>query len=148
MPLLTQLSLFLENRPGRLKIPCQVLGKAGINILAMSLADTDRFGILRLIVRDWERAKEVLEDSGSIVTTTEVLAIEVPDRPGGLGELLERFEAAGLGIEYVYAFGSRVPEREAVLVFRLEEPEKAATRLRQAGVRVLDRAEVFALAEP
>ncbi len=143
MPLLKQLSLFLENRPGRLKRPCEALGKADIDILTMSLADTQQFGILRLIVKDWERAKRVLEEAGCVVTTTDVLAVEVPDRPGGLAGVLERFEAAGLGIEYMYAFASRGRGGDALLVFRLEDPEAAAAHLRGAGVRVLDRAEVL-----
>ncbi len=144
MPLLKQLSLFLENRPGQLKVPCQALGRAGIDIIAMSLADTQQFGILRLIVKDLERAKQVLEQAGCVVNVTDVLAVEVPNRPGGLGEVLERFEQAGLGIEYMYAFTSGDRAASAVLVFRLEDPEGAAEQLRARGVRVLDRAEVFA----
>ena len=92
-----QLSLFLENRSGQLRIPCQVLGEAGIDILTMSLADTQQFGILRLIVKDWEKAKRVLEAAGFVVNVTDVLAIDVPDRPGGLASVLESFEKAGLG---------------------------------------------------
>ncbi len=146
MPLLKQLSLFLENRPGQLKLPCQALGKAGIDILTLSLADTQQFGILRLIVKDWEGAKKVLEQVGCVVNVTDVLAVEVADRPGGLGEVLGRFEQAGLGIEYMYAFASVERGKSAVLVFRLEDPEGSAARLRQNGVHVLDRAEVFARA--
>src|SRR5512137_283890 len=98
---LVQLSLFLENRPGQLKTPCQVLGRAGIDILSMSLADTQQFGILRLIVEDWQKAKAVLEEAGCVVNVSEVLAVEVPDRPGGLGGVLDAFDQAGLSIEYV-----------------------------------------------
>ncbi len=144
MPLLKQLSLFLENEPGHLKVPCQALGRAGIDILTMSLADTEKFGILRLVVQDWELAKRVLEEAGCVVTVTDLLAIEVPDRPGGLAELLERFEAAKLGIEYLYPFSSGRRGGTMVLVFRLDDPPSAATRLRQEGVRVLDRSEVLA----
>lgn len=144
MPLLKQLSLFLENRPGQLRLPCQALGKAGIDILTLSLADTQQFGILRIIVKDWEKAQKVLEQAGCVVNLTDVLAVEVPDRPGGLAEVLEHFEEAGLGIEYMYAFASGERGKSAILVFRLEDPEGAAVRLRQSGVRVLDRAEVYA----
>lgn len=143
MPLLKQLSLFLENRPGQLKMPCQALGKAGIDILTLSLADTQQFGIVRLVVRDWERAKKVLEDAGCVVNVTDVLAVEVPDRPGGLGEVLDLFDQASLGVEYMYALAAGQRGKSAVLVFRLEDPEGAAARLRQLGARVLDRAEVF-----
>jgi hypothetical protein len=141
---LQQLSLFLENRPGQLKFPCQVLGKAGIDILTMSLADTQQFGILRLIVKEEARAKKALEEAGCVVNLTEVLAIEVPDRPGGLGELLEAFDQAGLSIEYVYPFATGKRGSTAVLVFRLEDPDGAAGRLHGRGVRVLTREEVFA----
>ena len=144
MPFLKQLSLFLENEPGHLKVPCQVLGRAGIDILTMSLADTQQFGILRLVVEEWERAKTVLEAAGCVVSVTDLLAIEVQDRPGGLAGLLERFEAARLGIEYLYPFPLGRKEGAIVLVFRVDDPAAAASRLRDEGVRVLDRSEAFA----
>jgi hypothetical protein len=83
-----QLSVFLENKPGRLSHPCKTLADAGVNVLTLSLADTHQFGILRLIVRDWQKAKAALEKDGYVVNVTEVVAIEVPDRPGGLAEVL------------------------------------------------------------
>ena len=144
MPLVKQLSLFLENEPGHLKVPCQALGRAGIDILTMSLADTQQFGILRLVVEEWERARSVLQEAGCVVTVTDLLAIEVPDRPGGLAGLLEQFEAAKLGIEYLYPFPSGTRRGSMLLVFRLDDPPEAAERLRRQGVRVLDRAEVLA----
>ncbi len=140
---LTQLSLFLENRPGQLKYPCEVLGKAGIDVLAMSLADTQQFGILRLIVEDPERAQRALEAAGCVVNLTEVLAAEVPDRPGGLGQVLGAFEEAGLSIEYMYPFIAGHRERNAVLVFRLEDPDKATALLQGRGVKLLAREEVL-----
>src|SRR5512133_4033621 len=119
-----QLSLFLENRPGQLKVPAKALGDAGIDILTMSLADTQQFGILRLVVKEWERAKRVLEEAGIVVNVTEVLAVDVPDRPGGLSSVLEAFEQAALGIEYMYAFAaSRERGKYAPLVSRPEEPD-------------------------
>ncbi len=81
--MIRQLSIFLENRPGQLLVPCRLLGDAGIDILDLSLADTERFGILRLIVEDWQRAQAVLEAAGQVVKVTELLALEVPDQPGG-----------------------------------------------------------------
>ena len=144
MPLVKQLSLFLENEPGHLKVPCQALGRAGIDILTMSLADTQQFGILRLVVEEWERARSVLQEAGCVVTVTDLLAIEVPDRPGGLAGLLEQFEAAKLGIEDLYPFPSGTRRGSMLLVFRLDDPLEAAERLRRQGVRVLDRAEVLA----
>ena len=140
---LTQLSLFLENRPGQLKYPCEVLGKAGIDILTMSLADTQQFGILRLIVKDHEKARKALEAAGCVVNLTEVMAAEVPDRPGGLAQVLGAFEEAGLSIEYMYPFIAGHRDRNAVLVFRLEDPDKATALLEGRGVKLLAREEVF-----
>ncbi|BDG03557.1 amino acid-binding protein [Anaeromyxobacter oryzae] len=141
-----QLSLFLENRPGQLKVPVKALGDAGIDILTMSLADTQQFGILRLVVRDWERAKKVLEDAGVVVNVTDVLAVDVPDRPGGLATVLEAFEKAGLGIEYMYPFATRERGKYATLLFRLEDPERAARLLQQQGVRLVPSSELFSRA--
>ena len=140
---LRQLSLFLENRPGQLKLPCQVLGKAGIDILVMSLADTQQFGILRLIVREDERAKQVLEQAGCVVNVTELLAAEVPDRAGGLGDVLEAFDRSGISVEYIYPLSSGHRGKTAVLAFRVEDPDRAAKLLAERGVHVLTRAEAF-----
>jgi hypothetical protein len=138
-----QLSLFLENRPGQLRVPCKVLGDAGIDILTMSLADTQQFGILRLIVRDWARAKQVLEAAGQVVNVTELLALDVPDRPGGLAEVLAVFERTGLGVEYMYAFGVRGRGTAATLLFRLENPDAAAETLAAAGVSLVSAEELL-----
>jgi hypothetical protein len=141
-----QLSLFLENRPGQLRFPCKVLGDAGIDILTMSLADTAQFGILRLVVKDWQRARQVLEAAGVVVNVTEVLAVDVPDRPGGLASVLEAFEQAGVGVEYMYAWGERERGRHATLLFRLEDPDRAAKLLQAAGVKLVASDELFARA--
>lgn len=117
---LHQLSLFLENKPHQLRTPAQLLGDAGIDILTLSLADTQQFGILRLIVDDWAKAKSVLEKAGMVVKVTEVVALEVPDCPGGLAGVLERVEKASLNIEYMYSCTFHRDDR-AVLVFRFEE---------------------------
>jgi hypothetical protein len=141
-----QLSLFLENRPGQLKIPVQALGAAGIDILTMSLADTQQFGILRLVVKEWERARKVLEDAGVVVNVTDVFAVDVPDRPGGLAAVLDAFEKAGLGIEYMYAFATRERGKYATLLFRLEDPDRAARLLEEQGVRLVPSTELFSRA--
>ena len=138
-----QLSLFLENRPGQLRAPAQALGEAGIDILTISLADTRQFGILRLIVRDWARAKQVLEAAGHVVTVSDLLAVAVPDRPGGLAETLEAFERAGLGVEYLYPFTVQQRGEFAPLLFRLEDPGAAATALKAQGVRLLGAEELL-----
>jgi hypothetical protein len=138
-----QLSLFLENRPGQLRVPCKVLGDAGIDILTMSLADTQQFGILRLVVKDWQRAKKVLEEAGSVVNVTEVLAVDVPDRPGGLASVLEAFEKASLSVEYMYAFTARERGKYATLMVRMEDPDAAAKALEAAGVKLVSPDELF-----
>jgi hypothetical protein len=139
-----QLSLFLENRPGQLRVPCKVLGDAGIDILTMSLADTQQFGILRLIVKDWDRAKKALEGAGVVVNVADVLAVDVPDRPGGLASVLESFEKAGLGIEYMYALAAASERgKYATLVFRLGDPDRAAKLLAEQGVKLLTSEELF-----
>jgi hypothetical protein len=138
-----QLSLFLENRPGQLRGPVKALGDASIDILTMSLADTKQFGILRLVVRDSDGAKQVLEKAGYVVTVTDLVALDVADRPGGLAQTLESFERAGLGIEYMYAFTVHDRRGFAPLLFRLEDPAAAAAALKALGERVLDAEEVF-----
>src|SRR4030067_2260323 len=99
-----QISVFLENKPGALAEVTRILGEEGVNIRALSLADTKDFGILRLIVNDNEKAKEVLGQRGLTVRKTEVVAVEVPDRPGGLADILKILSEAGLNVEYLYAF--------------------------------------------
>ncbi len=141
--MLRQLSLFLENRPGQLRAPCEALGKAGIDILTMSLADTAQFGILRLIVKDWSRAKDVLDAAGVVVNVAEVVPIEVDDRPGGLAAALAAIEEAGLGVEYMYAFAGGPHPGKAAIVFRFEDMERALGALTAKGLRVLDADELL-----
>ena len=141
-----QLSLFLENRPGQLRAPCKALGDAGIDIVTMSLADTQQFGILRLLVKEPERAKRVLEEAGVVVNLTDVLALDVPDHPGGLAEVLEAFEQAALSVEYMYPFGAQARGTHATLVFRLEDPDHAARVLKERGIHMVGSQELFARA--
>jgi len=140
---LHQLSLFLENRPGQLRAPCQVLAQAGIDILTASLADTAQFGILRLVVRDWQRAKGVLEQAGMVVNVTEVVPVEVEDRPGGLLSALSAIDQAGLGIEYMYAFAAGTKTGKAAVVLRFQDVARAEQVLRAAGIRVLAEEELL-----
>jgi len=139
-----QLSLFLENRPGHLRVPLEALGAAGIDVLGMTLADTRQFGILRLVVKDPERARQVLEAAGSVVKVTDVLAIDVPDLPGGLAGVLATFEGLGLGIEYMYA-ASGAGERAgfATLLVRVADPDAAIPALQAAGVELVPSDELF-----
>jgi hypothetical protein len=144
---LAQLSLFLENRPGRLRAACQVLADHGINIQTLSLADTQQFGILRLIVQDWTRAWRVLEEAGYAVTVTDVVAVEVEHKPGGLAEVLAHVDEAGLSIEYMYAFTFGRGDR-AALIFRFQDPDAAIELLQTKGVNVLGEVELFERAGP
>jgi len=138
-----QLSLFLENKPGRLSVPCKVLSEAGVNIVTLSLADTRQFGILRLIVKEPLRAKAVLEQAGCVVNVTEVVAVEVHDEPGGLARLLEVMDQRKINVEYMYAFTFRGQQDRAVLVFRFENPDQAIAQLQSAGVNVIAPVELY-----
>jgi hypothetical protein len=139
---LQQLSVFLENRPGSLSGPCRALADAQINLMTLSLADTQQFGILRLMVRDSGRARQILEARGMVVKVTEVVAVEVPDRPGGLADLLDVFERCGINVEYMYAFTVK-QENRGLLVFRFQDPDAAIAALRAAHVSVIDEVELF-----
>ncbi len=139
---INQLSLFLENKPGHLSSACRKLAEAGINILTLSLADTTQFGILRMVVRQWEKAKEILEAGGWVVNVTPVVAIEVHDQPGGLAGILAVVEEAGLNVEYMYAFTFRSGDR-AVLVFRFDDPDRAVRILQEKGIGVLGSVELY-----
>ena len=137
-----QLSLFIENRQGQLRMPCRLLAEAGINIQTLMLADTQQFGILRLIVKDWQRAKKVLEEGGCAVKVSEALALEVNDQPGGMDAIMAVIECAGLNVEYMYAFASG-REGRAVLIFRFEEIDKAIAALQAGGVNMLDSVALY-----
>ncbi|MBN1675820.1 MAG: ACT domain-containing protein [Kiritimatiellae bacterium] len=137
-----QLSVFLENKPGHLNSVCRALAKEGINILTLSLADTQQFGILRLIIKECDSAREILEKEGAVVKVTEVVAAEVDDKPGGLADILEALEKGGVNIEYMYAFAAKRGER-AVLVFRFDDPDAAIQTLQRAGENVLGNVDLF-----
>lgn len=136
-----QVSVFLENKPGRLSEPCRILAEAGINIVTLSLADTQQFGILRLLVREWMKAKSILEEAGHVVNVTEVVAIEVPDRPGGLYEVLKVIEQCAINVEYMYAFTFR-KEDKAIIVFRFEDLDAAIELLKQKGINMIGSVEI------
>jgi hypothetical protein len=137
-----QISVFLENRAGRLAEVTKLLGKVGINIRALSLADTSDFGILRLIVNDPDKAFSVLKGNGFTVGKTEVVAIEVPDRPGGLAQILEILAKKAINVEYMYAFVQRNGQN-AVILFRIEKLDEAIELLSKNGVSVLPGEEVY-----
>jgi hypothetical protein len=131
-----QLSLFVENKPGQLVGPCRVLAEQGINILTLNLADTSEFGILRLIVDGWERARDALKAAGYVVNVSEVVAVEVEHCPGGLAGLLERIDQARLAIEYIYAFAQGRGDK-ALICLRFDDADTAIAALEKVGVPVV-----------
>jgi hypothetical protein len=139
-----QLSIFMENRAGRMAEITRRLGEARINIRALSLADTSDFGILRLIVNDVDKAMKILKDSGHTVSLTEVVAVEVPDSPGGLASVLEPLRDAGVNVEYMYAFVEKATDK-AVVIFRFEDADAAVKALAKANISVLPAETVYKL---
>ena len=136
-----QISIFLENRPGRLGAMCRALAEADINIATLSLADTTDFGIVRMIVDDHDRAVKVLTDAGYAAKVAEVVAVCVSDRPGGMAEVMRALDGSAANVEYAYAFSFHHGEK-AVLVFRFTDNAAAETALKAAGFITLTEAEV------
>ncbi len=141
-----QLSLFLENQPGQIVKPCRLLANEGVNIRTLSVADTKQFGILRMIVSDWEKASALLKAAGYVVTMTEVVAIEVPDQPGGLSRVLEVLENSPVNVEYMYSFaaGNR---GTAVMIFRFDQPDAAIKLFHDAGISVVEGVDIYSGAQ-
>jgi hypothetical protein len=139
-----QLSIFLENKPGRLEAITRIFEEGGINIRALSLADTTEFGILRLIVNDNDKAKRLLNANGYTVGINEVVAVEVEDRPGGLHRILMALSTEDINVEYMYAF-VRQSGRNAVLIFRFDNASAATALLQREGVRVIDDQDLYAM---
>lgn len=139
-----QISIFLENKCGRLVRVTQVLGKHKINIRALTIADTSDFGILRIIVDDPDKAHKVLKEEGFIVTETEVVAVEVPDHPGGLATVLGYFEDAGINIEYLYSFVEK-PAQDALILMRLEDINKGMEILKEKQVKIIEGERIYSL---
>ena len=139
-----QISVFLENKAGRLAEVAKILGDNGVNIRALSLADTTDFGILRLIVNDRQKAKQVLKDAGFTVGITEVIAVEVDDTPGGLARILKPLAENGINVEYMYAFVEK-SSNKAVLIFKFENLEKAIEVLKANNITILPGEKVYNL---
>jgi hypothetical protein len=139
-----QLSVFLENKAGRLAEVTRILTEAQINIRALSLADTSDFGILRLIVNDTARAKEELGKAGFTVARTEVAGVEVADQPGGLDHILRILKKANINVEYMYAFVQQSGSN-AVLIFRFDDLPGALKILRENQVRVIEGEKLHAM---
>ncbi|MDY6989495.1 MAG: ACT domain-containing protein [Thermodesulfobacteriota bacterium] len=141
---LEQISIFLENKAGRLAEVTRVLSETGVNIRALSLADTSDFGILRLIVNDNDKAKKALKEHGFTVGKTDVVAVEVEDRPGGLSHILDVLGKKNINVEYMYAFVQH-SGKDAVIIFRFDDIDAAVKLLQESNVRVLEGKTVYTL---
>jgi len=139
-----QISIFLENRAGRLAEVTRILGEAGLNIRALSLADTSDFGILRLIVSNNDKAKATLKEHGFTVGKTNVVAVEVEDRPGGLSRILDILSKENINVEYMYAFVQHSGEN-AVIIFRFDDIDAAIKLLIDNNIKVLEGETVYTL---
>jgi hypothetical protein len=139
-----QISIFLENKPGRLAEVTRIFEEGRINIRALALADTSEFGILRLIVNDNETAQRLLKDHGYTVGVTEVVAVEVEDRPGGLHRILKALAKDHINVEYMYAF-VRQSGQNALMIFRFDDIRAASAVLQREGVRVIDGKDLYAM---
>lgn len=142
--LVKQISIFLENKSGRLAEVTKILGGNDIDISALSIADTTDFGILRLIVNKPEQAEAVLKENGFTVSCTSVIAIAIKDEPGSLSVALEILDKESIGIEYMYAFVGKTTD-EALVILRVENPEKAIAVLTENNVKVLPSSKVYEL---
>jgi hypothetical protein len=139
-----QISVFLENKCGRLASVTRILEANDVNIRALSIADTSDFGILRIVVDQPEKAFRILKENGFVATETSVIAVGVPDRPGGLAEVLEFLDKAEINIEYLYSFVEK-PGKDALIMFRVDNPLKATDILQQHGVVVVESEKVYRL---
>lgn len=141
--LIKQISIFLENKLGRLAKVTRIIGENNIDICALSVADTTDFGILRLIVDRPDEAKQVLADNGFTVSINDVIAIEVEDKPGGLAKTLSVLDDKGISIEYMYAFVGNSNSNNALVIFRVEQPERALEILKNEDVHVKSPEELY-----
>lgn len=139
-----QISIFLENKSGRLAEVTKVLGENNIDISALSIADTTDFGILRLILNKPEEAEAILKEYGFTVRCTDVIAIAVPDTPGSLAKALAALDKESIGIEYMYAFVGKTTA-EALVILRVENVKKGIESLKDNNIRVLTSQEVYSL---
>ena len=142
---LKQISVFLENRPGTLYTMTSALAQSGVDMRALSLAETKDFGIVRLIVDDVYAATTVLKDAGFIHSLTPVLGVVIPDEPGGLNQVLRILTNAGVNVEYMYAFLGGADANHAYMIFRVQDEAAAASALSTWGIRMVDQDEVAGL---
>ncbi len=140
----TQLSVFLENKKGRLYDAARVLGGAGIDIKALTIAESEDFGVLRMVVNKPDEALEALKKNGLVASITDIVAVEVSDQPGGLAAVLKVLNDSDINLEYMYAFSEKNADK-AIVVFRFDDPDKAIAVLTKNSIRVLGKKEVQGL---
>ena len=138
-----QISIFVTNMTGGLAEVAGVLGNSGVDIRALSIADTKDFGILRIIVDDPDKALEALYSSGYVAKVTDVLAVPINDAPGGLAAVLSVLADANIFIEYLYAFATRTNAQDAYVVLRVPENEAAEKALTEKGIKLLAPEEIY-----
>ena len=141
MAAIKQISIFAENKPGRMAGVAKALGDAGVNIRALTIAEAGDFGVVRMVVDDTERGYTALREKGFMVSETDVLAVEIKDVPGGLYEIANSLGMNNINVEYAYAFVTAKAER-AMLILRVDDIKRAAEVLSEAGVRVATREEI------
>jgi len=140
-----QISIFLENKPGKMCEMTEVLAERGINMRGLSLAETDGFGIVRIIVDDVYEATTVLKDGGYINKLTSVVVAEIPDVPGGLNQILKVFATESINLEYMYALSTDSSSDKAYMVFRVNDHKAAQAALTRAGIRVVSQEDIATL---
>ena len=138
---ITQVSVFLENKKGRLLEVCSLLGKYNINIRALNVAESEGFGVLRIVVDKPQEAVDLLKKNSLVANLTDVVAVAVEDKPGGLARVLEVLSKNNINVEYMYGFVEK-HSNNALMVFRFDEPEKAARILLDNGIKVVKQAEI------
>ncbi|WP_455645260.1 acetolactate synthase [Methanosphaera sp.] len=139
-----QLSIFLENKEGRMLNALDIIEKFNVNIRALSIADTSEFGILRLIVTDHIKVKEELEKNNFIVKITKVLAVSISDEPGGLNEVLRLLEKNNINLEYLYAFVEQ-KTYNAIVILKLEDMEKGFEVLKEGNANIISPEEIYSI---
>ncbi|MGM9606387.1 MAG: ACT domain-containing protein [Oscillospiraceae bacterium] len=137
-----QISVFLENKPGMLHTMTDVLAKNNIDMRALSLAETNDFGIVRIIVDDVYNATTVLKDAGFVHSVTPVLGVSIPDEPGGLNRVVAVLTDAQINVEYMYAFLGGKDVNHAYMIFRVQDLKAAAAALAAKGVKCIDQEEI------
>ena len=142
---LKQISVFLENKPGMMFHVSEILARNGVDMRALSLAETSDFGIVRIIVDDVYNAATALKDEGCIHSITPVIGVAIPDEPGGLHQVLSVLQEAGLNIEYMYAFLGGKNADHAYMIFRVQDDKTAVKALGAKGIRCVDQAEISEL---